>query len=109
MKEIKAYIRTYYVEGVVNALEKAGVPGITVVEVHPVGYGFDAKYFSYARETTKQYFEITKLEIVVNNKDVNRFVEIIRKACYTGSKGDGIIFVTPVEMAVKIRTGSVDD
>jgi nitrogen regulatory protein P-II 1 len=105
MKEIKAYIKTDRVEKVVQALENAGAPGITVVEVHPVGYGFDANYFSRARETVKRYFEITKLEIVANDEDVNRFVEMIRQEARTGYPGDGMIFVTPVEIAVKIRSG----
>ncbi|HDL78096.1 MAG TPA: P-II family nitrogen regulator, partial [Bacteroidetes bacterium] len=93
MKEIKAYIRTNRVEKVVEALKKAGVPGITVVKVHPVGYGFDANYFSTTHEITKIYFEITKLEMVTNDEDSHRFVEIIRNGAYTGSKGDGMIFV----------------
>ena len=109
MKEIKAYIKTDRVEQVVQALTSAGAPGITVVEVHPVGYGFDANYFSRSRETARRYFEITKLEIVADDEETHRFVEIIRKETYTGSKGDGLIFVTPVEMAVKIRTGAVGD
>jgi len=55
VKEIKAYIKTDRVERVVEALEKAEAPGITVVEVHPVRYGFDANYFSRSRGATKYY------------------------------------------------------
>ena len=109
MKEIKAYIKTDRVEKVVQALNDAGAPGITVVEVHPVGYGFDVNYFSRSRETAKRFFEITKLEIVADEEDVHRFVEIIREQAHTGYKGDGMIFVTPVELAVKIRTGAVGE
>jgi len=109
MKEIKAYIKTDRVQKVVQAMEHAGAPGITVVEVHPVGYGFDANYFSRARETTKRYFGVTKIEVVANDGDVHRFVEIIRNQAHTGSKGDGMIFVTPVEMAVKIKTGAIGE
>jgi len=109
MKEIKAYIKTDRVEKVVQALESAGAPGITVVEVHPVRYGFDANYFSRAKETAKRYFEITKLEIVADADDTHRFVEIIRNEAHTGHKGDGMIFVTPVEMAVKIKTGAIGE
>jgi len=109
MKEIKAYIRTDKVEQVALSLEEAGVPGITVVEVHPVGYGFDANYFSQSSQVTRRYFAITKLEIVAKDEDVHKFVEVIKENAYTGSKGDGMIFVTPVEIAVKIRTGAVGD
>ncbi|NOZ62532.1 MAG: P-II family nitrogen regulator [Calditrichaeota bacterium] len=109
MKEIKAYIKTDKVEQVVYALEEAGAPGITVVEVHPVGYGFDANYFSRSPQTMRHFFAITKLEIVAKDEEAHKFVEIIREKAYTGSKGDGLIFVTPVEIAVKIRTGAVGD
>ncbi len=105
MKEIKAYIRTDRVEAVVQALQEANVPGITVVEVHPVGYGFDANYFSQAPETAKRYFKITKLEVVSPDEQVSTYLHIIQEKAHTGLKGDGILFVTPVEIAVKIRTG----
>ncbi|NOY78326.1 MAG: P-II family nitrogen regulator [Calditrichaeota bacterium] len=108
MKEIKAYIKTNRVEDVVQALQKENVPGITVVEVHPVGYGFDANYFSQAHETAKRYFKITKLEVVANDEDVSTYIDIIQDRAHTGLKGDGIIFVTPIEMAVKIRTGEIN-
>ncbi len=109
MKEIKAYIKTDRVERVVQALEQAEAPGITVIEVHPVRYGFDANYFSRQRETAKRYFGITKLEVVADDEDVHRFVEVIREQAHTGYKGDGMIFVTTVEMAVKIRSGAIGD
>lgn len=106
MKEIKAYIKTIRLEKVIQALERAGVPGITVVEVHPVGYGFDINYFSSARESIKRYFEIAKIELVVGDREVDRLIEIIQHESHTGYKGDGMVFVTPVEKAVKIRTGT---
>lgn len=48
MKEIKAYIRPYRIDEIIQELENQGVPGITVVEVLPVGYGFVPNYFSQA-------------------------------------------------------------
>ena len=108
MKEIKAYIRSNRVEAVVQALQENNAPGITVIEVHPVGYGFDANYFSQARETAKRYFKITKLELVADDADIPAFLEIVQKHAHTGASGDGIIFVTPVEKAVKIRTGQMN-
>lgn len=87
----------------VHALEQAGAPGITVVEVHPVGYGFEANYFSYAKETIKRYFAIVKIEIVCHDEQVERLIEVILECSSTGSKGDGRIFVSPVERVVRIR------
>ena len=105
MKEIKAYIRTDAVVGTVEALNEANAPGITVVTVHPVGYGFDPNFFLAGKTDPVKYFpSITKLEVVCKDADVDRFVEIISGASYTGTQGDGMIFVSPVERAVKIRT-----
>ncbi len=105
MKEIKAYIRTDVLEKTVRALEEAKAPGITVLTVHPVGYGFDPNYFSTDTSITKSYWDITKLEVVCSDKDVDRLVEVIRTNSRTGSKGDGMIFVSPVETAIRIRSG----
>jgi len=105
MKEIKAYIRTEAVPATVEALNEAGAPGITVVSVHPVGYGFDPNYFNpQSDDVIKNYPAITKLEVVCNDKDVDRLVEIISGGSYTGTRGDGMVFVSPVERALKIRT-----
>ncbi len=73
--------------------------------VHPVGYGFDPNYFSSSQQVTKRYWPITKLEIVCSDKDVDRLVEVIRSNSYTGLKGDGMIFVSPVGTAIRIRSG----
>ncbi len=105
MKEIKAYIRTDAVASTVEALTEAGVPGVTVVCVHPVGYGFDPNFFlPETPDIVKTYPAITKLEVVCEDKDIDRFVEIISGGSYTGTKGDGMIFVSAIERAVKIRT-----
>jgi nitrogen regulatory protein P-II 1 len=105
MKEIKAYIRTDALERTVRALEKAKAPGITVTTVHPVGYGFNPNYFTPDKTVTSRYWDITRINVVCSDKDVVRLVEVIRSNSYTGSKGDGMIFVSPVEVAIRIRTG----
>jgi nitrogen regulatory protein P-II 1 len=105
MKEIKAYIRTNVVERTVAALEAAGAPGITVTRVHPVGYGFDPNYFAGTEDIAKLYPAMAKVEVVCTNEDVDRLVAVISEKARTGFKGDGMVFVSPVEEAVKIRTG----
>lgn len=110
MKEIKAYIRTKVLADTIDALKEVGVPGITVTSVHPVGYGFDPKYFlPQTKDPGRNYPTITKLEVVCTDEDVDRLVKIISGNSYTGTKGDGVIFVTHVEKAVKIRTGEEGD
>lgn len=105
MKEIKAYIRTNVVERTVAALEAAEAPGITVTRVHPVGYGFDPNYFAGTQDITKLYPAMAKVEVVCMDEDVDRLVGAISKKARTGFKGDGMVFVSPVGKAVKIRTG----
>lgn len=105
MKEIKAYIRPYALEHIVKALEEAGAPGITVLEIHPVGYGFRPNYFSTSREFMQSAPQIVKIELICHNEQVEAFVDIIIEHGRTGSKGDGRIFITPVEEAIKIRNG----
>lgn len=104
MKEIKAYIRTSYLEQAVKALQDKGAPGITVVTVHPVGYGFEARFTLSEVEMSKRYYDITKIEMVCDDEDSDTFVEAITDCAHTGSPGDGLIFVSDVEEAIKIRT-----
>lgn len=105
MKEIKAYIRTEVVRETVEALEEAGAPGITVVSVHPVGYGFEPNYFVHeGKNPFKPFPTIVRLEVVCRDDDVERFTQIISGNSYTGMKGDGMIFIIPVENAISIRT-----
>ncbi len=111
MKEIKAYVQRYRVNKVVEELEKAGVPGITIVEVHPVRYGYDPNYFEpQIEDAIKRYkiWKIVKLEIVCADQDLDRFTNIIREVCCTGAKGDGMIFVSDVAAAIRIRDGLQD-
>lgn len=105
MKEIKAYIRRDSVRRTVEALEDAKAPGITVTTVHPVGYGYDPNYFAATQDVTKLYPAVAKVEVVCRDKDVVRLVGVISDKAFTGFKGDGMIFVSPMEEAIKIRTG----
>ena len=104
MKEIKAYIRTSYLEQVVKALQEKGAPGITVVTVHPVGYGFESRFTLSEVEMSQRYYDITKIELACDDEDLDAFVDAITDCAHTGSSGDGLIFVSDVEEAIKIRT-----
>jgi nitrogen regulatory protein P-II 1 len=112
MKEIKAFIRRCCVNAVVEALERAGAPGITIVEVHPVGYGYEPNYFepqfqdAYKRYS---YLNIVKLEIVCRDQDIDRLIAVVREVCRTGASGDGMIFVADVFQAVRVRDGATGE
>ena len=106
MQEIKAYLRKERVDGVVGALRAAGVTHMTVTHVQSLGSGVDPDDFSISFETGTQYTEKAKLEFVCSAPEVDTLVPIIQASASTGHQGDGIIFVTPVVRAVKIRTGA---
>jgi len=109
-KEIKAYIQRWQVNNVVKALQKVKVPGISIVEVHPVGDGYEPNYFDQAYESEdilKRYsnLSVVKLEVICRDEDVDRFVQTIQEVACTQSRGDGRIFVSDVIRAVRIRDG----
>jgi nitrogen regulatory protein P-II 1 len=105
MREIKAFIRTSKVDDVIRALTATGAPGITVSRVHGVGYGYEPLLFTLAPRELAKSPEVSKVEVVCQDQTEDDVVAAIRKAAHTGAPGDGIVFVTPVVRAVKIRTG----
>ena len=81
VREIKAYVRKSRIKAVGNALQEAWAPGVTVVEVHPVGYGYEPNYFEPGFEQDvlkrRKYLEIVKLELVCSDADLEKLVRII--------------------------------
>ncbi len=112
MKEIKAYVQRYCVNKLVTALEEAGAPGITIVDIHPVGYGYEPNSFEERFEDAYKryaYLRIVKFEVVCADQDLDRLVTVIQKVCRTGAQGDGMIFIADVAQAIRIRDGAADD
>lgn len=99
MKEIKAIVKPFMLEQVIEALRE--IQGLNAVTISPA-HGLSVK-----RGTFDQVVK-TKLEIIVPDEMVTQVVETIQKAAHTGNPGDGRIFVIPVEQTVKIRTGQKD-
>jgi len=77
MKEIKAYIRVIKAEDVIHALEEAGVPGLTAIEVKAIGRAMEPEKAKYSIEYAEKISPITKLEVVCKDEDVVRLVNII--------------------------------
>ena len=101
MKMIRAVIRPEREIEVVTALERSGFSALTKMDVLGRGKQRGIKIGS------AKYDEIAKLMLmlVVEDKDVERAVDVIKISARTGNFGDGKIFVTPVEEAITIRTG----
>jgi len=105
MKRIQCVIRPQKLEEVKDALTEAGIVGMTVTEVR--GYGRQKGFVEHYRGTDILVNLLPKveIEIIVKKEDLERCIDIICKAAYTGEIGDGLIFVSPVDDVVRIRTG----
>jgi nitrogen regulatory protein P-II 1 len=105
MREIKAYIRKAKLEEAIHALEKIGVTDVAILEVKEVGSGEAPESERLSVEMTESYARVAKIEVVCRKERALEIVRTLREAAFTGRPGDGLIYVTPVEKAVKIRTG----
>lgn len=109
MKKIDAIIKPHKLEDVREALSEAGISGITVSEVK--GYGRQKGHSETYRGAEYQvdFLPKVKLEIALSESMVDRCIEIIVETARTGKIGDGKIFVTNLERAIRIRTGEEND
>ncbi len=105
MKKVEAVIKPFKLDDVKDALHDVGVSGITVTEVK--GFGRQKGHTELYRgaEYVVDFLPKVKVEAVVEDDQVERVVEAIEAAARTGRIGDGKIFVSPIEQAVRIRTG----
>ena len=100
-----AIIKPFKLEDVKDALTEAGITGMTVSDVK--GYGRQQGHSELYRgaEYVVDFLPKIKLELIVNDDDVDPIIEIIVDAARTGKIGDGKIFVTNIEQTIRIRTG----
>src|SRR5262249_26578006 len=105
MKKVEAIIKPFKLDEVKEALHEVGIKGITVTEAK--GFGRQKGHTELYRgaEYVVDFLPKVKLEIVMEDNLVERAVEAIQQAAHTGRIGDGKIFVTSIDEAVRIRTG----
>lgn len=108
MKKIEAIIRKTKFDEVKEALLKADIEWFSYYDVRGEGKMRQARIYRGVMYNTS-CIERTLINVVVRDKNVERTVEAIQKAAYTGEIGDGRIFVIPIEDAVRIRTGERGD
>ena len=108
MKLITAIIKPFKLDDVRDALTRAGVRGMTIAEVK--GYGRQKGHTEIYRgaEYAVNFLPKIRIEVAVPSDRVDTVVEAITASAKTGQIGDGKIFVTPIEQAVRIRTGETD-
>lgn len=109
MKKIEAIVKPFKLDDVKEALGEVGIEGMTVIEVK--GFGRQKGHTEIYRgsEYTVDFLPKIKVEIVVADNRVEAAVKAISKAAKTGKIGDGKIFISPVEEAIRIRTDERGD
>lgn len=104
MKKIEAIFRPGKLDDVRNALEKIGLPGVTITEVEGHGTQKGITQQWRGKEVKVSLLSKVKVEIVVKDEAVDTVTAAIIKAAKTGDIGDGKIFIVPVDNAIRIRT-----
>jgi nitrogen regulatory protein P-II 1 len=105
MRKVEAIIRPFKLDEVKIALVNAGIVGMTVSEVRGFGRQKGQTERYRGSEYTVEFLQKLKVEIVVEDNQVDMVVDKIIAAARTGEIGDGKIFISPVEQVVRIRTG----
>ncbi len=105
MKKIEAIIKPFKLDDVKEALQEQGLQGMTVTDVR--GFGRQKGHTELYRgaEYVVDFLPKVKIELVLDDAQVDRAVEAIKNAAHSGRIGDGKIFVSTVDDAVRIRTG----
>jgi len=109
MKKLECIIRPHLLEAVKNALQEAGIIGMTISEVK--GYGRQKGHTETYRgsEYNIDFLPKVMVEVVVAGDQVDSAIDAVTRAARTGKFGDGKIFVSPVEEIIRIRTGERDE
>ncbi len=105
MKKIEAIIKPFKLDEVKEALQEVGLQGITVIEAK--GFGRQKGHTELYRgaEYVVDFLPKVKIELVIPDDMLDRAVEAIQQAAYTGRIGDGKIFISNIEEAIRVRTG----
>jgi len=109
MKRIEAIIKPFKLEDVKEALTEAGITGMTVSDVK--GYGRQQGHSELYRgaEYVVDFLPKIKIDMIVDENDVEMVTELIVNSAKTGKIGDGKIFVSPIEKIIRIRTGEENE
>ncbi|HJO61488.1 MAG: P-II family nitrogen regulator [Desulfobacterales bacterium] len=105
MKKIEAIIKPFKLDDVKEALNEIGIQGMTITEVKGYGRQKGHKEIYRGAEYVVDFIPKIKIEIVVDSDIVNQAVDKIQEAANTGKIGDGKIFVSSIEEAIRVRTG----
>ena len=105
MKKVTAIVRPEKLEPLKAALFAAGVRGMTISQVHGCGNQHGWQEFYRGNEVMVNVVPKVKFDLVVDDGEVEKLIDLICETAATGEVGDGKVFVEPVEQVIRIRTG----
>ena len=109
MKKIEAIIKPFKLDEVKEALHEVSLQGITVIEAKGFGRQKGHTEFYRGAEYVVDFLPKVKIELVIPDDMLERAVEAIQQAAYTGRIGDGKIFISSIEEAIRVRTGEKEN
>jgi nitrogen regulatory protein P-II 1 len=109
MKRIQAVVRPEVLEVLRQSLEKVGYPGIMVSEIKGHGKQRGVSHQFRGTEYKEYFLPKVRIELVVPDSQVKKLTTAISDVCRSGAVGDGKIFISPVDDAIRIRTGESGD
>ena len=105
MKKVEAVIKPEKLDAVLDGLAEIGYPGVTISEVRGHGKQKGVTHMWRGNAYTVQFIQKVKVEVVILDEDLHKTIDVIVRNSRTGNIGDGKVFVTDVEEAVRVRTG----
>lgn len=109
MKKIEAIIKPYKLDDVIDALSEVGIEGVTVIEARGFGKQRGRTEIYQDAEYVVDFLPKVKLELVIPEGLLDAALEAIKDSARTGNIGDGKIFVSTIERAIRIRTGEENE
>ncbi len=109
MKKIEAIIKPFKLDDVIDSLTEIGIEGLTISEVRGFGRQKGRTEIYKGAEYIVDFLPKIKIEMIIPDSIVDSALEAIKQSARTGKVGDGKIFVSPIEQAVRIRTGDTDE
>ena len=108
MKKIEAIIKPFKLSPVKDALQEIGLSGMTITDVKGFGRQRGSSGGIGSEEYDDEFHAKVKIEIIVEDSIIEKTIETIKKAAYSGKIGDGKIFLSNIEKVIRIRTGEKD-
>jgi len=108
MKKIEAIIKPFKLSPVKDALQEIGLSGMTITDVKGFGRQRGSSGGISSEEYDDEFHAKVKIEIIVEDSIIEKTIETINKAAYSGKIGDGKIFLSNIEKVIRIRTGEKD-